>query len=81
MEEAAFLLAVQRDVGVVEIQHDLARCALMRFEERVDQQRIDLRTVAIDLMILRRVAPGCVLQAIERALAGQRFAVHPQHRA
>ena len=81
VEEAAFLLAVQRNVGVVEIQHDLARCALMRFEEKIHQQRIDLRIVAIDLVILRRMPPRRVLQAIERALAGQRFAVGPQHRA
>ena len=47
MEEAALLLAVQRDVGVVEIKHDLARCAIMRFEEKIHQQRIDLRIVAI----------------------------------
>jgi len=80
VEEAALLLAVQRDVGVVEIKHDLARCAIMRFEEKIHQQRIDLRIVAIDLVILRRMPPRRVLQAIERALAGQRFAVGPQHR-
>ena len=81
MEEAAFLLAVQRNVGVVEIQHDLARCALMRFEEKIHQQCIDLRIVTIDLVILRRMPPRRVLQAIECAFAGQRFAVGPQHRA
>ena len=81
MEEAAFLLAVQRNVGVVEIQHDLARCTLMRFEEKIQQQPIDLRIVAIDLVILRRMSPRRVLQAIERALARQWLAVGPQHRA
>jgi hypothetical protein len=80
VEESALLLAVQGNVGVVEIQHDLARCALMRFEEKIHQQPIDLRIVAIDLVMLRRMSPGRVLQAIERALA-QRFAVGPQHRA
>ena len=53
VEEAAFLPAVQRDVGVVEIEHDLARRTLMRLQEKLDQQRIDLRPVAIDLVILR----------------------------
>jgi hypothetical protein len=72
---------VQRDVGVVEIQHDLARRAPMRLEEQIDQQRIDLRAVAVDPVILRRMTPGRVLQAIERALASQRLAVGPQHRA
>jgi hypothetical protein len=81
VEEPAFLLAVQRDVGVVEIQYDLARCALMRFEEKIHQQRIDPRTIAIDLVILRRMASRCMLQAIERALASQCLAVSPQHRA
>ena len=35
---------------------------------RIDQQRIDLRTVAIDLVILRSMAPRRVLQAIEHVL-------------
>jgi hypothetical protein len=52
---------VQRDVGVVEVQHDLARCAFMRIKEQIDQQRIDLRTVAIDLVILRCMASRRVL--------------------
>ncbi len=77
MEEPSLLLAVQRDVSVVEIQHDLARCALMRLEEKIHQQRIDLCIVAIDLVILRRMPPRRVLQAIERAFAGQRLTVSP----
>src|SRR5437660_564085 len=47
VEEAAFLPAVERDVGIVEIEHDLARRALMRLEEEIDEQRIDPRPVAI----------------------------------
>jgi len=81
MEEPAFLHPVQRDVGVIEVQHDLARLTLMRLEEQIDQQRIDLRSIAIDLVILRRMAPWRVLQAIERALASQWLAVAPQLRA
>ena len=77
VEEPSLLLAVQRDVGVVEIQHDLARRTVVRFEKEIDQQRIDQRSVAIDLVILRRVAPRRVFQAIERALASQRLAVGP----
>ena len=53
----------------------------MRFEEKIHQQPIDLRIVAIDLVILRRMPPRRVLEAIQRALAGQRLAVGPQHRA
>jgi hypothetical protein len=36
VDEAALLSPVERDVGVVEIQHDLARCTLMRFEEQIN---------------------------------------------
>jgi hypothetical protein len=78
--EPSFLHPVQRDVGVVEIQHDLARRSPMRLEEQIHQQRIDLRAIAVDPVILRRMAPRRVLQAVERALAGQRLAVGPQHR-
>ncbi len=81
MEEPAFLRSVQWDVGIIKIQADLARHRRMRFEEQIDQQRIDLRSVAIDLVILRRMAPGRVLQAIERTLASQRITVTPQQRA
>ena len=80
MEEAAFLPAVQRDVGVVEIEHDLARRTVMRLQEKLDQQCINPRPVAIDLVILRSVAPRRVLKTIERALARQSLAVRPQHR-
>jgi len=45
--------AVERDIGVVEIDHDLARRALMGLDKQIDQQRIDLRAVATDLVILR----------------------------
>ena len=75
MEEPAFLRAVQRDVGIVEIQHDLAWRTLMRVQEKIDQQRVNLRLVTIDLVILRCMASRRVLQAIERALASQRLAV------
>ena len=80
MKEPAFLPAVQRDVGVVEVEHDLARRALMRLQEKLDQQRVDLRSVAIDPVILRGVPPGRVLKTVQRALARQGFAVRPQHR-
>ena len=52
----------------------------MRLEEKLDQQGIDLRPIAIDLVILRPIPPRRVLKTIERALARQRFAIRPQHR-
>ena len=80
MIEAALLHAVQWDVGVVEIEHDLARRAVMRFEEDIDQQRIDLRSVAINLVVLRGIVLRRVLKTVERALARQCLAVRAQHR-
>jgi hypothetical protein len=77
--EATFLHAMQRDVGVVEIEHDLARRTLMRLEEKVDQQPVHLRLVAIDLVILRAMPLRHVLETIERALARQCLAVRAQH--
>ena len=44
VKKATFLHPVDWDVGVVEIQHDFARCTRVRFEEEVNQQRIDLHT-------------------------------------
>jgi hypothetical protein len=52
----------------------------MRLEEKVDEQRIDLPPIAIDLVVLRAITLRRVLKAIERALARQSFAVRPQHR-
>ena len=69
MEEPAFLSAVQRNVGIVEFEHDLARRTLMRLQEKLDQQRVNLWPVTIDPVILRGVAFGRVLETIERALA------------
>jgi hypothetical protein len=37
----------------IEVQHDLTRRTRRRFEEEIDQQRIDLRSVTVDLVILR----------------------------
>jgi hypothetical protein len=77
VEEAAFLHAEERNVGVVEIEHDLARRTLVRLEEKIDEKRVDPRSVAVDLVILRAMALGRVLETIERALARQGFAVRP----
>ena len=70
MEEAPLLPAVQRDVGVVEVEHDLARRTVMRLQEKLDQQFINPRPVAIDLVILRSVAPRRVLVAITEVIRG-----------
>ena len=38
VEEPAFLMAVQRIVGGIEIENDLRRRRLVRIEEQVDEQ-------------------------------------------
>ena len=82
MEEPAFLSAVQRNVGIVEIEHDLARRTLMRLQEELDQQRRvgTCGPSQSSPVILRGMAFGRVLETIERALARQCFTVRPQHR-
>ena len=72
MEEPAFLLAVDRIVGGVEVEHDLLGRPRMRIEEDVHEQRFQARRIAIDLVILLGVALRRVLQPVERALAGHR---------
>ena len=67
MEEPTFLPTVQRDVGAPD-QARSRGAHFMRLEEQIDQQRIDLRPVAIDLVILRCMPPRRVLEAIERLL-------------
>ncbi len=75
MEEAAFLRAVQHIVGGVQVEHDLLGRPLVRIEEELHEEGLQARRVAVDPVVLRGVALRLVLQAIERALAGQRRTV------
>ena len=74
VEEAAFLMPVQRIVGGVEIEDDLRRRRGMRVEEEIDEQRLDRRRIVADLVIARRLRPA-QLQPVERRFAGQRRTV------
>ena len=89
VKEPTLLVAVQRIVGGVEIEHDLLRRPIVGVEEHLHEQRLDRRTVVGD----PAVAVGCrgaVFQPVERALAGERRAApvprlepaehHPEHR-
>ena len=71
MEEAAFLVAVQRVVGGVEIEDDPAWRRLVRVEEEVDEQALDRFAVMADFMVARGADRG-VLEPVQRALAGER---------
>jgi hypothetical protein len=80
VEEAPFLMAVQGDVGGVQVDHNLPRGPLMSLQEQVHHKRIHLADVAVDLVILGPVPLGPVLDPVQRALAGQRLAVLAPHR-
>ena len=71
MEEAAFLTAVQRIIGGVEIEDDLFRRLFMRLNEQIHQQLFDGRRIMSNLVIARRLRPA-QLQTVERRLAGHR---------
>ena len=54
VEEAAFLIAVQRVVRGVEVEDDLLGRPVVRLEQQVDEQGLDRRRLMCDLAVLRR---------------------------
>jgi hypothetical protein len=71
MEEPAFLMAMPRIVGRVEIEDNLARYGGVAVEEELDEQALDRRRVVADLVVTAR-SRRRVLEPVERALAGER---------
>ena len=66
-----------------QVQHDLFGWFGMGLQKRLDQQLVDRLFAVVNLLVTaRRFAAQ--LQAVQRALAGQRFLAHPlfpaQHR-
>jgi hypothetical protein len=51
MKEPLRLMAVERDVGRIQIEHDLVRHGGMRLDEQIAQQRVDLLRRVVDLVI------------------------------
>ena len=74
MEEAAFLMAVQRVIGGVEIEDDLFGRAAMGLQKQIHQQRLDHRPVVADLVIAGRLGPA-QLEPVQRRLARHRRAI------
>lgn len=66
VEEAAFLMPVQRDVGGVEVEDDLPRRRAVRVEEQIDEQRLDRRGIMADAVIAARLARRGVFQPVQR---------------
>ena len=54
VKEAAFLVAVQRIVGGVQVEDDLLRRPAMGIKEQVDEQPLDRVAVVADLVIAGR---------------------------
>jgi hypothetical protein len=65
MEEAAFLVAVQRVVGSVEVEDNLLWRLLVGFEEEIDEQAFDRPRIVAHLVIARRFGPA-QLQPVQR---------------
>ena len=65
MEELAFLVAVQRIVGGIEIEDDLLGRLLMGIEEEIDEQCLDRGWAVADLVITRRLGTA-EFQPVER---------------
>lgn len=51
VEEPAFLMTVQRVIGGVEIEHDLAWRRVVGFQEQVDEQSFDRLRLVADLVV------------------------------
>src|SRR5437899_12870193 len=73
-EEPSLLLPVHRIVGRIKIENDLARRALVRLQEQVDQKPLDGDRTVADLVIARRLQPA-QLQPVQRRLARNRRAI------
>lgn len=80
VEEPAFLVTVQRVIGGVEIEHDLARRRVVGFQEQVDEQSFDRLRLVADLVVARRLPDPAELQSVERRLAGKHRAILPLRR-
>jgi hypothetical protein len=72
VKEAAFLLAMQRQIGGVYIQNDLGGRALVRLYEHFQQQFVDPVLPVGDPLVTVRYARA-QFHPVQRALAGQRL--------
>src|SRR5215204_3565580 len=89
VEESPFLRSMQRIIGGVEIERDLARRLGVGIEEQIHEQRLDCAGIDADPGIAAWLGTP-VLQPVQGALSRQRRTVaapslklagqHPQHR-
>ena len=71
MKKALWLMAVERDVGRIQIEHNLLRRFGVRLDEQIAKQRVDLLRRVVDLVIALGAAGQ--LQPVQSALASQGF--------
>ena len=71
VEVAALLLAVERIIGGVEVDHDADRRLAMGVEKDVDKQPLDRRAVVIELVVPVLADLVGMLQPVQRRLAGE----------
>ncbi len=79
VEVPALLLAVERIVGGIEVEHDADRRLAMGVEEEIDEQPLDRAAVVVELVVPVLADLAGVLQPIERRLAGERAARLVEH--
>lgn len=72
-EKPAFLMAVQRIVGGIEIERDLRRRRFVGIEKQIDEQRLDGISVVADLVIARWF-DAAEFEAVQGAFARKRRA-------
>jgi hypothetical protein len=74
MKEALLLMAVQRQIGRVQIDHDLFRRFRIGFQENVHQQLVSGCGIVLHLLVaVFGLKFSTQFQTIQRALARQRF--------
>lgn len=79
VEEAAFLVAMQRVVGGVEVEDDLLGRGCVRVEKKLHQQALDCSAIVFDAVIAAGLFAG-VLQPVQSGLAGEGLTVRPAQR-
>jgi hypothetical protein len=75
VEEALRLMAVKRDAGRIQVQHDLLRPGRVRLQKQLPQQPVQGFGRVADLVITTRAANQ--FQPVQRALASQRLIQFP----
>jgi hypothetical protein len=74
VEEAPFLMPVQRVVSGIQIEDDLRRRTPLGREKQIDERRFDRQRVVADLVIRRRLRLT-QFEPVEGRFAGDRRAV------